>query len=284
MVEGEKRASEVRVFRDKEGLAYIPFDELNAAKQSDIVRKALTIGNWDSKQTARILRVPEVKLLAMMNRLGIKRPEASTAAGAVESPVELKGDKVERIKVGSRTFTAESLARLRAGAKRGGYAAGHSGRKRKPAGMATAPAKRKYRRAPVSKATLRRMGKAIRDRRLERGWKCSELAEQANMSPSGVSNLETGRYNPSMIVLERVAKALRCQISDFGNTRFLGRISGTHSTGPRAKRKLRPAAMPAKGLLATLQEQFDQMAGVSERLEAIERALDAVLGEDWRDA
>jgi len=54
----------------------------------------------------------------------------------------------------------------------------------------------------------------IRLRRLEREWSQERLALEAGMKPSEVSHLESGRRNPKVGTLERLAKALGVRSSD----------------------------------------------------------------------
>jgi len=54
----------------------------------------------------------------------------------------------------------------------------------------------------------------VRLRRLEREWSQERLALEAGMKPSEVSHLESGRRNPKVGTVERLAKALGVRSSD----------------------------------------------------------------------
>ena len=59
-----------------------------------------------------------------------------------------------------------------------------------------------------------RLGSNLRKRRLEMSWSQEELAEQANIHRTYVSDLERGSRNPTISVLEKLAKALRVNVAD----------------------------------------------------------------------
>lgn len=54
----------------------------------------------------------------------------------------------------------------------------------------------------------------VRLKRLEREWSQERLALEAGMKPSEVSHLESGRRNPKVGTLERLAKALGVRSSE----------------------------------------------------------------------
>ena len=54
----------------------------------------------------------------------------------------------------------------------------------------------------------------LRDRRKERGWSQSELANRAGVSRQTVSGIEAGHYGPSVDVALRLSGALGCRIED----------------------------------------------------------------------
>jgi HTH-type transcriptional regulator / antitoxin HipB len=68
------------------------------------------------------------------------------------------------------------------------------------------------------------LGEAVRLRREELGWSQRQLAERAGMSQPGVARFEAGGTNPTLPLLERLAKAL-------GLTR--GAPSATTAHSPR---------------------------------------------------
>jgi transcriptional regulator with XRE-family HTH domain len=52
------------------------------------------------------------------------------------------------------------------------------------------------------------LGAAVRDLREQRGWTRARLAEQAGMTQPAVARFEAGGTVPTLIVLERLARAL----------------------------------------------------------------------------
>lgn len=52
------------------------------------------------------------------------------------------------------------------------------------------------------------LGENIKKLRKQRGWSQSELAEKASITLTHVNRLETGKYNPSIDVVLRLARAL----------------------------------------------------------------------------
>lgn len=53
-----------------------------------------------------------------------------------------------------------------------------------------------------------KFGKRVRDFRLEIGISQEELAHEADSNRTYISDVERGRRNPSIVVVERIAKAL----------------------------------------------------------------------------
>jgi len=58
------------------------------------------------------------------------------------------------------------------------------------------------------------VGQLIRRLREAKGWNQAELAVYAGIGPSGVSQIETGKRNPSVATLQKIAEALSVEISD----------------------------------------------------------------------
>ena len=52
------------------------------------------------------------------------------------------------------------------------------------------------------------LGENIKKLRKQKGWSQSELADKASITPTHVNRLETGKYNPSIDVVLRLAQAL----------------------------------------------------------------------------
>lgn len=55
----------------------------------------------------------------------------------------------------------------------------------------------------------RKLGEKIQFERMSRGLTQEDLAKKANMSRTYLADVENGRYNPSMNILERIAFALQ---------------------------------------------------------------------------
>jgi transcriptional regulator with XRE-family HTH domain len=58
------------------------------------------------------------------------------------------------------------------------------------------------------------LGQAIRAIRAERGLSQETVALDADMEPSWLSHIESGRRNPSWATIQRIAKALGVRTSD----------------------------------------------------------------------
>jgi len=57
------------------------------------------------------------------------------------------------------------------------------------------------------------IAETVISKRIERGMSQLELAEKINTKQSAISRLESGNYNPSIRLLEKVAKALDLKLS-----------------------------------------------------------------------
>lgn len=60
----------------------------------------------------------------------------------------------------------------------------------------------------------KKFGKRLRQLREERGWSQEEFADRAGLHRTYVSAVERGVRNPTLSVLERLAKALGIQLSE----------------------------------------------------------------------
>jgi transcriptional regulator with XRE-family HTH domain len=58
------------------------------------------------------------------------------------------------------------------------------------------------------------VGQVIRQMREERRWSQAKLGVLSGTGPSGVSQIETGRRNPSAATLQRIAEALGVEVRD----------------------------------------------------------------------
>jgi transcriptional regulator with XRE-family HTH domain len=64
-----------------------------------------------------------------------------------------------------------------------------------------------------------RVGLNLQDLRRERGLSQEEVAHRANVHPTYLSGVERGRRNPSILVLDRLARALDADVSDLTHGR-----------------------------------------------------------------
>ena len=60
----------------------------------------------------------------------------------------------------------------------------------------------------------KQIGKRIKKARKERGITQQELAEKVNMHDTTISRIETGFSNPSILTINKIAKALKIPLSD----------------------------------------------------------------------
>lgn len=58
------------------------------------------------------------------------------------------------------------------------------------------------------------MNNNVRDRRAERGWTQQDLAEKLEVSRQTVIAIENGRYDPSLPLAFKIARAFRARIED----------------------------------------------------------------------
>ena len=57
------------------------------------------------------------------------------------------------------------------------------------------------------------IAEAVIEKRIEQGMSQAELAKKIGTKQSAISRLESGNYNPSIKLLEKVAKALKLKLS-----------------------------------------------------------------------
>lgn len=58
------------------------------------------------------------------------------------------------------------------------------------------------------------MGKRIREKRIEKGWKISELAERADLGDDFLGKIERGQGIASLETVVKIANALSCGLDD----------------------------------------------------------------------
>lgn len=61
---------------------------------------------------------------------------------------------------------------------------------------------------------VEQLGMRIRYLRKEKGWSQEDLALEANVNKNYICDLENGRRNPSLDILERIASALKITLSE----------------------------------------------------------------------
>lgn len=59
------------------------------------------------------------------------------------------------------------------------------------------------------------IGMKIKERRLSQGITQEYIANQLDVNPSHISNIECGRANPSLTALVRIANILQCSVDYF---------------------------------------------------------------------
>ena len=62
---------------------------------------------------------------------------------------------------------------------------------------------------------FKEIGKKIRERRLTLGMTQESIANQLDVNPSHISNIECGRANPSLTALIKIANILQCSVDYF---------------------------------------------------------------------
>jgi transcriptional regulator with XRE-family HTH domain len=61
---------------------------------------------------------------------------------------------------------------------------------------------------------LERLAMKLKALRKERGWKQPDLAKKAGLSPGYIARLETGRHDPKLSTLLKLAKALGVPVTE----------------------------------------------------------------------
>ena len=60
----------------------------------------------------------------------------------------------------------------------------------------------------------KRFGRRVRELRNARGWSQEELADRADLHRTYISAVERGVRNPTIMVIERIAKALKVRMAE----------------------------------------------------------------------
>ena len=61
------------------------------------------------------------------------------------------------------------------------------------------------------------LGKRIKELRRNKGYTQEQLSELVGIETSSLSGIESGRFFPSLHVLDKMANVLRIQLADFFN-------------------------------------------------------------------
>lgn len=84
------------------------------------------------------------------------------------------------------------------------------------------------------------IGRKIKQRRTAVGFTQEYLANQLDVNPSHVSNIECGRANPSLTALVKIANILHCSVDEFlcGEYTFVKEKNAVDSLEERIEKKL----------------------------------------------
>lgn len=63
----------------------------------------------------------------------------------------------------------------------------------------------------------KRFGKKVKTLRIEKGWSQEQLAHTADLDRTYVPGIEAGRRNVSIVVIEKLAKALKVDLTEILN-------------------------------------------------------------------
>lgn len=64
-------------------------------------------------------------------------------------------------------------------------------------------------------AIVKDFGLFIKYLRWGQGWKQGDLADRLKVPPQNIGRIENGRINPTLVYIERLAKAFDLTVSDF---------------------------------------------------------------------
>ncbi len=121
------------------------------------------------------------------------------------------------------------------------------------------------------------IGREIRQRREAKGWSQAKLAGASDMGVSGISQIETGARNPSVVTLSKIAEALGVDVADL----FPKAQSSLplDSWEPKAEQDQEWRRIYRQQLLRELRQHVSRM---SERFEReIARLAQDGSAEDW---
>lgn len=75
-----------------------------------------------------------------------------------------------------------------------------------------------------------KLGKRIKELRKKKGLTQEQLAETIDMEQNSISVIESGRNFPTLGTLEKIAKVLNVELSDFFNYEYLEDIDNIRET------------------------------------------------------
>lgn len=105
---------------------------------------------------------------------------------------------------------------------------------------------------------FKKIGKQIRKRRLECGLTQEMIANQLDVNPSHISNIENGRANPSLTVLVNLANILQCSADFFISHEYtyLGSSNDSHTLDAEIAHRLSACDHTAKEKILKIIELF----------------------------
>jgi transcriptional regulator with XRE-family HTH domain len=85
--------------------------------------------------------------------------------------------------------------------------------------MASRPRSTFGKRFPArNSAAVKALAAGVRKMRKAKGWTQDELAAEVGIAQDAVSMIENGRANPTLIMIEQIARALGAQLADLLET------------------------------------------------------------------
>lgn len=70
----------------------------------------------------------------------------------------------------------------------------------------------------------KKLGKRIKELRKQKGFTQEQVAEMIDLEQNTISVIESGRNFPTLVTLEKIAKVLNVELSDFFNYSYLDDI------------------------------------------------------------
>ena len=73
------------------------------------------------------------------------------------------------------------------------------------------------------------IGRKIKEQRISQGLTQEFVAQQLDVNPSHISNIEGGRANPSLTALVKIANTLHCSVDCFLSAEYVYSLNSTDS-------------------------------------------------------